>query len=94
MNTPLTEQAIRDQAFEIIARQARLDVASLRPEATLKELGVSSLEAIQVIFDIEQHFDIVFSEDNVDFATDTVGSLLDAVREALAVGSGAPEAAA
>jgi acyl carrier protein len=94
MNAMLPEAAIREQIFAIIARQAKLDVATLRPEATLKDLGVASLEAIELIFDIEEHFDINFPDERANFDTDTVQSLIDAVRTALAAKSGGPAGAA
>lgn len=92
MNTPLSGPAVRDEVFAIIARQAKVDVAVLRPEATLKDLGVASLDAIELIFDIEEQFDITFPDGQANFDTDTVQSLLDAVTRALDAKSGDAEA--
>ena len=74
----------QQQVFEIIAKQAKLDVAIIQPESTLKDLGVASLEAIELIFDIEEHFNINFpDQQGANFDTDTVQSLVDAVQKAL-----------
>jgi len=74
----------QQQVFEIIAKQAKLDVAIIQPESTLKDLGVASLEAIELIFDIEEHFNINFpDQQGANFDTDTVQSLIDAVQKAL-----------
>jgi acyl carrier protein len=74
----------QQQLFEIIAKQAKLDVAIIQPESTLKDLGVASLEAIELIFDIEEHFNINFpDQQGANFDTDTVQSLVDAVQKAL-----------
>jgi acyl carrier protein len=74
----------QQQVFEIIAKQAKLDVAIIKPESTLKDLGVASLEAIELIFDIEEHFNINFpDQQGANFDTDTVQSLVDAVQKAL-----------
>lgn len=83
----------QQQVFEIIAKQAKLDAAIIKPESTLKDLGVASLEAIELIFDIEEHFNINFpDQQGANFDTDTVQSLVDAVQKALdekaAVGEG------
>lgn len=94
MNNTLSDEAVREQVFDIIAKQAKVDPAALRPEATLKDLGVASLEAIELIFDIEEHFDITFPDGQANFDTDTVQSLLDAVRGALESKSGGSEQAA
>ncbi len=75
---------IQQQVFEIIAKQAKVEVATIRPESTLKDLGVASLEAIEMIFDIEEHFDITFpDQQGANFDTDTAQSLVDAVQKAL-----------
>ena len=81
--------AIRDEVFAIIARQAKVDVATVHDDATLKDLGVASLDAIEVIFDIEEHFDIHFPDQGTDFDTDTVRHLVDAVAAQLAGKDGA-----
>lgn len=94
MNSPLSDEAIRQQVYDIIAKEARVEVPALRPDATLKDLGVGSLEAIELIFDLEEHFDITFPETQASFDTDTVQSLLDAIRSALDAKSGGAEAAA
>jgi len=50
----------------------------------LKDLGVESLEAIELIFDIEEHFDITFpDQQGANFDSDTAQSLVDAVQTAL-----------
>ena len=81
--------AIRDEVFAIIARQAKVDVATVHDDATLKDLGVASLDAIEVFFDIEEHFDIHFPDQGTDFGTDTVRHLVDAVAAQLAGKDGA-----
>jgi acyl carrier protein len=74
----------QQQVFEIIAKQAKIDVTTIKPASTLKDLGVASLEAIELIFDIEEHFNINFpDQQGANFDTDTVQSLVDAVQKAL-----------
>ena len=74
----------QQQVFEMIAKQAKIDLATVKPESTLKDLGVESLDAIELIFDIEEHFDINFpDQQGANFDSDTVQSLLDAVQKGL-----------
>jgi acyl carrier protein len=74
----------QQQVFDIIAKQAKIDVNIIKPESTLKDLGIASLEAIELIFDIEEHFDITFPEQQgANFDSDTAQSLVDAVQTAL-----------
>lgn len=74
----------QQQVLEIIAKQAKIDLATVKPESTLKDLGVESLDAIELIFDIEEHFNINFPEQQgANFDSDTVQSLVDAVQKEL-----------
>ena len=91
---PLSSETIQSRIFAIIAKQAKLDVATIKPESTLKDLGVASLDAIEVIFDIEEAFDITFPDQGTNFDTDTVQHLIDAVHAALAAKDGSAQGAA
>lgn len=77
-------ESTQQQIFEIIAKQAKIDLPTVKPESTLKDLGVESLDAIELIFDIEEHFNINFPEQQgASFDSDTVQSLVDAVQKEL-----------
>ena len=76
--------SIQQPIFEMIAKQAKVDVATIKPESTLKDLGIASLDAIELIFDIEEHFNINFpDQQGANFDSDTAQSLVDAVHKAL-----------
>lgn len=85
-------QAIADQVFDIVASHGEIDRATLTAQSTLKELGVDSLEAIETIFDIEEHFDISFPSQDPNLDGGTLGGLVEAVEQALAAKSGAAAA--
>jgi acyl carrier protein len=42
----------------IIAEQAMLDPEAIKPETTLDDLGLDSLSLVEVVFGIEEAFDI------------------------------------
>ena len=75
---------VADGVIEIIAKQAKIDLATIKADSTLKDLGVASLDAIEVIFDIEEHFGIDLPNEDTDFETGTVGHLVEAVERQLA----------
>ncbi|MEM1383014.1 MAG: acyl carrier protein [Pseudomonadota bacterium] len=43
---------------EIIAEQAMVDPGDIKPETTLDDLGLDSLSLVEVVFGIEEAFDI------------------------------------
>ena len=47
-----------DKVRSIIAEQAMLEVAEVKPESTLSDLGVDSLGLVEIVFAIEEGFDI------------------------------------
>lgn len=77
-------ESVQEQVFKIIAEHGKVDVGQIKPESTLKDLNIASLEAIEIIFDIEEHFDITMPDRDPDFDTDSAQGLVDAVNEALA----------
>ncbi len=49
---------IFEKVAEIIVNTAHCKIEDIRPEAELQALGVDSLKAITVIFELEEAFDI------------------------------------
>ncbi|MFI4888881.1 MAG: acyl carrier protein, partial [Burkholderiales bacterium] len=51
---------------------------------TLKDLEIPSLDAIQIIFEIEDHFKIQMPDRDPNFDTESVKGLVDTVEKLLA----------
>lgn len=51
-------RTVEEQVIAILARQAVLDPAQLRPDMTPDDLGLDSLGLVETIFAIEETFDI------------------------------------
>ncbi len=49
---------VRTGIAEIIAEQAMVDAADIKDETTMEELGLDSLALVEVVFGIEEKFDI------------------------------------
>jgi acyl carrier protein len=81
--------------LQIVAKETEVDVARLRPEATIEELGIPSLDMAQTLFALESHFDVeipvVSERAGAEFTTvgDLVTHVLASVDRARA-GAGAP----
>lgn len=76
--------SVQDTIFEIIAKESGIDAARITPDATLKDLEIESLDAIQIIFEIEDHFKITMPDRDPNFDTDSVRGLIEAVERLLA----------
>ncbi len=75
-----TEQAI----FDIIAKTCSLDRTRITLDSTLKDLDVHSLDAVQVLFEIEDRFNISVPEREDQYSAGTVRDLIEGVDRLLA----------
>ena len=77
--------SIQQRVFALIAKQAKVEPSEVTPESTMASLNISSLGAVELIFDIEDEFDIHFPEsDGANFNAETAQSLVDTVNKVLA----------
>jgi len=70
---------VQDTVFDIIAREAGIERDTISLDSTLKDLDIQSLDAVQIIFEIEDRFDIEMPDRNPDFDTESVRGLVEAV---------------
>ena len=85
---------IEKKICEIIAKEARIDIATVTPSATIQDLKIASIDLVQIIFAIEEAFDIQIPEDAVGLDVKNVGDVVAAVRRLVAEqgGAAAPKA--
>lgn len=85
--------AIADQVYDIVAKHTTVDRAAIDGDSTLKALGLDSLEAIEALFDIEEHFHINFPDRDPNLDDGSLSGLVAAVEQTLA-SAGTPVAVA
>ena len=52
-----------------IAKKLEIDVTTIKPESTLEELGLDSLDTVDIIFEAEDKLGIKVPNDQVDVKT-------------------------
>ena len=77
---------IEQRVIEIIARKKGLPAGSLTAETAFAEIGVDSLDAIDLIFSFEDTFTVIIP-DEVAQQIKTVGQATAVLREAVSHGS-------
>ena len=78
-------ETIAQRVFRLIAKQAKVDVSEVHADSTMESLNIPSLGAVELIFDIEDEFDIHFPDDaGTDFNSETAGSLTAIVEKVMA----------
>ncbi|MGA9336028.1 MAG: phosphopantetheine-binding protein [Rudaea sp.] len=76
--------SVQDTIFGIIAKEANIESGKITAASTLKDLEIQSLDAVQIIFEIEDHYKITMPDRDPNFDTESVQGLIDAVEKLLA----------
>jgi acyl carrier protein len=76
--------SVQETIFDIISKESGIDRAKITPEATLKDLDIQSLDAVQILFEIEDHFKITMPDRDPNFDTESVKGLIDTVEKLVA----------
>ena len=84
----MTDDVAR-KIIAIIAEQAMLDADQIALDASPETLGLDSLGMVEVVFAIEEAFDISVpfnanEPDNPDFDIATIGKIVEAVKHLIA----------
>jgi len=89
-----TMSSVQETIFGIISKEAGIDINKITLDSTLKELEIQSLDAVQIIFELEDHFKITLPDRDPNFDTESVRGLVDAVEKLVAekAAAGAPAA--
>ena len=78
--------SVRERVIAIIAEQALIDPADIGDATTFEELGLDSLALVEIVFGIEEAFDISVpynanDPSETDFDLSSVGAVSKAVQE-------------
>jgi acyl carrier protein len=65
-----------DQLLDLISEEAIIDRPKLAREATLGDLGISSLDVITMLFELEERYGVVIEEADMPKIT-TLGEMVD-----------------
>lgn len=64
--------------IKAIAQQKQIDASQIKADATLEALGISSLDAITIIYEIEEIFDVEVPNDKLE-SLRTVQDIVDGI---------------
>lgn len=70
--------ASMDAVLDVIAKEAGVDRASLRPDATFAEMDISSLDMMSALFTLEDEFGVAIDPEQLGPAA-TLRDLVDLV---------------
>jgi acyl carrier protein len=76
---------IASDVTAIIAKKARVEATKIELSDRLEDLGLESLDAVELIFDLEEKFDIQipYNANDPNFEFDTVGEVVSAIERVI-----------
>lgn len=77
----------------IIAKEKEIDPSEIKRSSTMEDLNVESIDLVQIMFAVEEEFDIYLADEDVGFDIKNVGEVVDAVEKLVAAKEGAAGAA-
>jgi len=69
-------KATESDLLDLIAKEAIIDRERLTREATLEDLGISSLDVISMLFELEETYGVAIEEADMPQMT-TLGEMVD-----------------
>jgi len=69
-------KATESELLDLIAKEAIIDRDKLTREATLEDLGISSLDVISMLFELEERWGVVIEEADMPQMS-TLGEMVD-----------------
>jgi len=82
-------ETIQERILRVISRSKRIQLESVRPDSTFAELGIDSLDRLNLLFDLESEFDISIDDEDAKRAN-KVSDVLMGVQQLLAARGNIP----
>jgi len=80
MNTDITERSLTERILAIIAETQRKEPSQVTIDSTFEELGIDSMDGVNIIFAVENEFDINVPDEEVKNIR-SVREMVDGVRK-------------
>ena len=84
---------VEEKIRKIIAKEGLVDSKKLVLEARLDELEIESIDLVNIIYNIEEEYDIYIPQDDEEFKLETFGDVVEGVKRLIAEKDVAPSAA-
>jgi acyl carrier protein len=75
--------SVESDVYDIIAEKSAVDRSKLKRDAKLADLEIESLDVVEIIFAVEEKFDIhvPYNANDQELEFQTVGDVVDAVQK-------------
>jgi acyl carrier protein len=60
----MADETIQSRVLKVIANTQRIPLERVQPDSTFEELGIDSMDSINILFDLESEFDIEIDDED------------------------------
>ena len=60
----MADETIQSRVLKVIANTQRIPPERVKPDSTFEELGIDSMDSINILFDLESEFDIEIDDED------------------------------
>ena len=60
----MVDETIQSRVLKVIANTQRIPLERVKPDSTFEELGIDSMDSINILFDLESEFDIEIDDED------------------------------
>lgn len=79
----MADGTVAERVMRVFADFRKISPDEIKPETTFEELGFDSLDGLNLIFELEEEFDIVVPDDKVQ-SMRSVSEVIEGIRTLLA----------
>jgi acyl carrier protein len=83
---------VANKIIEIIAKEMKTEPSKITLESSLEDLKIESLDVVQIVFAIEETYDITIPNNDKEYELKTVGDIVRGVERLIAQKGGAKAA--
>ncbi|MGE4219628.1 MAG: acyl carrier protein [Alphaproteobacteria bacterium] len=75
--------SVEEEIYDIIAEKAAVDRSKLHRDARMEDLEIESLDVVEIIFAVEEKFDIhvPYNANDSELEFETIGDVVEAVEK-------------
>lgn len=73
-------ETVANKIFDIVAKERRLDRATLTLDTRLEDIQIESVDLVEIIFAIEDEFDIDIPQDEKSFKLESMRDIVEGVQ--------------
>ena len=78
----MADETVKERVVRVFADFKKIPTEQVKMDTTFEELGLDSLDGLNLIFELEEEFDLVVPDDKVQ-SMKTVGQIVEGIEQLL-----------